>query len=69
MLIDHTNERVLDVLESREKAAVVAWLEAGQASGLLGQLQEVTSDMWDGYVEAVRKCSGRGCGSPSTAST
>ena len=26
MLIDHTNGRVLDLLETREKAAVVAWL-------------------------------------------
>jgi transposase len=60
VLIDHTNERVLDVLESREKAAVVAWLEAGKASGLLGELQEVTCDMWDGYVEATKEVFGQG---------
>ena len=60
MLIDHTNQRVLDVLESREKAAVVAWLEAGKASGLLGELQEVTCDMWDGYVEAAKAVFGPG---------
>jgi transposase len=60
VLIDHTNQRVLDVLESREKAAVVAWLEAGKASGLLGQLQEVTCDMWDGYVEATKQVFGPG---------
>ena len=30
VLIDHTNGRVLDVLESREKAAVVAWLRRGR---------------------------------------
>ena len=53
MLIDHTNARILDVLESREKAAVLAWLQAGKQSGLLAELREVTCDMWDAYVEAV----------------
>lgn len=52
MLIDHTNGRVLDVLESREKAAVVAWLSAHK-SGLLKELAEVTIDMWDAYAQAV----------------
>jgi transposase len=52
VLIDHTNERVLDVLESREKAAVVAWLAAHKA-GLLAELREVTVDMWDAYAEAT----------------
>ena len=54
MLIDHTNRRVLEILESRDKASVVAYLEAGKASGLFAQLEEVTTDMWDGYVTAVR---------------
>jgi transposase len=58
VLIDHTNQRVLDVLDSREKAVVVAWLKAGQASGLLGELEEVTCDMWDGYVEATKEVFG-----------
>lgn len=58
MLIDHTNGRVLDVLESREKAAVVAWLEAQKKSGLLGQLEEVTCDMWDAYAEAPKEVFG-----------
>jgi len=53
VLIDHTNARILDVLESREKAAVLAWLQAGKQSGLLAELREVTCDMWDAYVEAV----------------
>lgn len=57
MLIDHTNGRVLDVLESREKAAVVAWLSANKA-GLLAGLQEVTCDMWDAYAEATREVFG-----------
>ena len=58
MLIDHTNQRVLEILPSREKATVVAWLEAAKASGLLGGLQEVTCDMWDGYVEATKQVFG-----------
>jgi transposase len=45
---------VLAVLESRDKASVVAYLQAGKASGLFAQLAEVTTDMWDGYVAAVR---------------
>ena len=58
MLIDHTNGRVLDVLKSREKAAVVAWLTAARNSGLLAELEEVTCDMWDGYVNAAREVFG-----------
>jgi transposase len=46
---------VLEVLESREKARVKAYLEAGRASGLFACLEEVTTDMWDGYVEAVKE--------------
>ena len=58
MIVDHTNRRVLDVLESREKAAVVKFLRESQASGLLANVVEVTSDMWDGYVEAAREVFG-----------
>lgn len=57
MLIDHSNGRVLDVLESREKTAVMAWL-AKHKAGLLAELKEVTIDMWDGYAEAVREVFG-----------
>jgi transposase len=57
VLIDHTNGRVLDVLESRDKAAVVAWLSANKA-GLLKELAEVTIDMWDAYAEATREVFG-----------
>ena len=57
MLIDHTNGRVLDVLETREKAAVVAWLSANR-QGLLANLREVTIDMWDAYAEAVKEVFG-----------
>lgn len=52
MLIDHTNGRVLEVLESREKAVVAAWLSANK-QGLLANLREVTIDMWDAYAEAT----------------
>ena len=57
MLIDHTNGRVLDVPESREKAAVVARLTANR-SGLLAGLEAVTCDMWDAYAEAAREVFG-----------
>ena len=57
MLIDHTNGRVLDLLESREKADVIAWL-ASHKAGLLASLQEVTCDMWDAYAEAAREVFG-----------
>ena len=58
MIIDHTNRRVLDVLESREKATVVQYLRAGRTSGLLAHVREVTTDMWDAYVEASREVFG-----------
>ncbi len=58
MLIDRTNGRVLDVLESREKAVIIAWLKAVVSRGLLAHLEEVTTDMWDGYVEAVKEVFG-----------
>jgi transposase len=54
VLIDHTNGRVLEVLESREQLAVVAWLMRAKRQGLLDHLEEVTCDMWDAYVAAAR---------------
>jgi transposase len=57
VLIDHTNGRVLDVLETREKTAVAAWLSAHR-QGLLAELKEVTIDMWDAYAEAVKEVFG-----------
>jgi transposase len=45
---------VLDVLESRDKEAVVRWLRAGKESGQLSAVEEVTCDMWDAYVEAAK---------------
>jgi transposase len=57
VLIDHTNVRVLDVLESREKGAVLAYLQEHKTD-LFAELREVTTDMWDGYVSAVREAFG-----------
>jgi len=58
VIIDHTNERVLDVLDSREKARVIEWLKAARESGLLGSLEEVTIDMWEAYANAVTEVFG-----------
>ena len=60
MIVDHTNRRVLDVLESREKAVLVGWLTARRESGLLAEVEEVTTDMWEGYAEAAREVFGSG---------
>ena len=49
---------MLDVLESREKDTVVKYLREGQKSGLLAHVREVTTDMWDAYVEAAREVFG-----------
>jgi transposase len=58
VLIDHTNCRILEVLESREKATLIAWLQQAKASGLLSELKEVTIDMWDAYAEATNEVFG-----------
>lgn len=58
MIVDHDNRRVLDVLENREKATVLAYLKAGRASGLLADVEEVTTDMWDAYVGAAKEAFG-----------
>ena len=51
MLIDHTNKRVLDVLEGRDKDLIANYLRK-EKDGSFAGLKEVTTDMWDGYVEA-----------------
>lgn len=58
-LIDHTNARVLEILEHRDKQTVVAWLTEGRDNGLLGSLREVTLDMWGPYADAVREVFGQ----------
>lgn len=58
MLIDQDNARVLDVLENREKTTLAAWLRQARERGLLGELREVTIDMWEGYLLAVQEALG-----------
>ena len=60
MIVDHSNARVLEVLESREKHVVRAYLAAAKDAGLLADVVEVTTDMWTGYVEAAREVFGPG---------
>ena len=58
MIIDHDNHRVLEVLENREKTTVLAYLKQAKQEGLLAQVTEVTTDMWDAYVTAAREAFG-----------
>jgi transposase len=52
VFIDHTNKRVLDVLEGRDKDLIVNHLRANK-EGLFACLEEVTCDMWDAYANAT----------------
>jgi len=58
VIVDHDNQRVLEVLESREKATVLAYLQKAKQEGLLAHVEEVTTDMWDAYVAAAREAFG-----------
>jgi transposase len=58
VIVDHDNQRVLEVLESREKATVLAYLQKARREGLLDRVEEVTTDMWDAYVNAAREAFG-----------
>jgi transposase len=49
---------VLEVLANREKATVVAYLSRAKHEGLLAQVEEVTTDMWDANVTAAREVFG-----------
>ena len=60
MIVDHDHGCVLDVLENREKATVLAYLKKQKEQGLLSHVEEVTTDMWDAYVEAAREAFGVG---------
>ena len=53
MIVDHDNQRVLEVLENRDKATVLAYLQQAKQDGLLAHVEEVTTDMWDAYVNAT----------------
>jgi transposase len=59
VIIDHTNRRVLDVLESREKEFIVRYLRGKVESGPLAGVEEVTCDMWEGYVTAAQETFGK----------
>jgi transposase len=58
VIIDHDNKRVLEVLKDREKATVLAYLQRAKQGGLLAQVVEVTTDMWDAYVGVAREVFG-----------
>jgi transposase len=58
VIVDHDHRRVLEVLENREKATVLAYLKRGKDQGLLAHVEEVTTDMWDAYVEAAKEAFG-----------
>jgi transposase len=58
VIVDHDNRRVLDVLENREKATVLAYLQRAKQAGVLAAVTEVTTDMWDAYVTAAREVFG-----------
>jgi transposase len=57
VIVDHDNRRVLEVLENRDKATVLAYLRQAK-SGVLARVEEVTTDMWDAYVNAAREAFG-----------
>jgi transposase len=57
VFIDHTNKRVLDVIEGRDKELIVKYLRTHK-EGLFGQLEEVTCDMWDAYANAAAEVFG-----------
>ena len=60
MIVDHTNRRVLDILESRDKDCVVKYLRQKKEDGLLAAVEEVTCDMWDAYANAATEVFGKG---------
>jgi transposase len=59
VIIDHSNRRVLDILESRDKESVIKYLRE-KKEGLLAGVQEVTCDMWDAYANGAVEVFGPG---------
>jgi transposase len=59
VIVDHTNHRVLEVLESRDKDRVKAYFQGGLEDGRFAHLEEVTCDMWDAYVTAAKEVFGK----------
>jgi transposase len=58
VIVDHDNHRIVDVLENREKTTIVAYLTTAKTNGLLAQVEEVTTDMWDAFVHAAQEVFG-----------
>jgi transposase len=58
VIIDHTNRRVLEILENRDQQTVTEYLQKARKSGLLQHVTEVTTDMWDGYFNAAKAAFG-----------
>jgi transposase len=58
VIVDHDNERVLEVLENREKATILAYLRRARKEGLLAHVEEVTMDMWATYASVAREAFG-----------
>jgi transposase len=52
VFIDHTNKRVLDVVEGRDKHLIINYLRENKGA-LFAELEEVTCDMWDAYANAT----------------
>jgi transposase len=57
VFIDHTNRRVLDVIEGRDKHLIASYLRANKEA-LFAELEEVTCDMWDAYAYATAEVFG-----------
>jgi transposase len=55
VIVDHTNRRILEILPDRDKACIVEYLHSRKEAGLLRSVEEVTCDMWDGYVNAAKE--------------
>ncbi len=68
MIIDHTNRRVLEILENRDQATVTAYFQKARAEGLLAHMTEVTCDMWDGTSTPLARPLERVCRWSSIAS-
>jgi transposase len=60
VIVDHDNQRVLEVLENREKATILAYLQRARKEGLLAHVEEVTIDMWASYACVAREAFGTG---------
>jgi transposase len=60
VIVDHDNQRVLEVLEDRDKATILAYLRRARQEGLLAHVEEVTTDMWGAYGAAAREAFGEG---------